>query len=57
MTTKELLYIEDALSHAQYVQSKCAQLAGELSDGELQSFARQLEQSNSQIYQSFLNLL
>lgn len=57
MTTKELLYIEDALSHAQYVQSKCAQLAGELADGELQSFARQLEQSNSQIYQSFLNLL
>ncbi len=57
MTTKELLYIEDALGHAQFCQSKCAQLAQQLSDGELKSLAQQLQQSHCQIYQSFLNLL
>lgn len=57
MTTKELLYIEDALGHARFCQSKCAQLAEQLSDGELKSLARQMQQSHGQIYQSFLNLL
>lgn len=28
MTTKELLYVEDALGHAQYFKQQCSQIIG-----------------------------
>ena len=37
MTTKELLYVEDALGHEQYFQTKCRELAGQLQDADLKS--------------------
>ncbi len=57
MTSKELLYIEDALGHEQYFQSKCQQTAAQLQDGELKTCVQQMAQKHSQIFQSFYGLL
>ena len=57
MTNKELLYVEDALGHEQYVQSQCCQTAQMLQDRELQNFVQQLEQSHRSIFFFFFGLL
>ena len=57
MTTKELLYVEDALGHEQYFQTQCKETAGKLQDAELKSCVEQLAQKHQQIFQSFYGLL
>jgi len=57
MTTKELLYIEDALGHAKYFQTKCQETANQIQDAELKSFVQQMGQKHQQIFQSFYGLL
>ena len=57
MTSKELLYIEDALGHAQYFQTKCQETANQIQDAELKSFVQQMGQKHQQIFQSFYGLL
>lgn len=37
MTEKELLYIEDALSHEQYFQTKCNETMKQIQDQELKN--------------------
>lgn len=57
MTTKELLYIEDALSHEKYFQTQCKQAAAQLQDAELKACAEELAQKHSQIFQNLYSLL
>ncbi len=57
MTTKELLYVEDALGHEQYFQTQCREIASQIQDGELKSFAQDMEQRHKEIFQSIYNLL
>lgn len=57
MTCKELLYVEDALGHEKYLQTKCQQSAGQLQDAELKAYVEQLGQKHQQLFQSFYNLL
>lgn len=57
MTTKELLYIEDALGHEKYFQTQCKQAAAQLQDAELKTCVEQLAQKHSQIFQNFYGLL
>jgi hypothetical protein len=57
MTGKELLYIEDALGHEKYFQTKCQETANQLQDGELKTYVQQLAQKHQQIFQSFYGLL
>ncbi len=57
MTTKELLYVEDALGHAKYFQSKCKETANQLQDDELKAYVEQMAQKHQQIFQSFYGLL
>ena len=57
MTSKELLYVEDALGHEQYFQTQCCDTMSKLHDNELKSFVQQLEQSHRFIFQSFYGLL
>ena len=57
MTTKELLYVEDALGHAKYFQSKCKETANQLQDAELKAYVEQMAQKHQQIFQSFYGLL
>ena len=56
MTDKELLYVQDALGHEQHFQTQCCNAAQQLQDGELKSFARQLEQQHT-ILQNLYQLL
>lgn len=57
MTTKELLYLEDALGHEKYFQTKCAECAGQLQDQELKAYVQQMGQQHQQLFQSFMNVL
>ena len=57
MTSKELLYIEDALGHEQYFQAKCQETASQLQDADLRTCVQQMAQKHQQIFQSFYGLL
>lgn len=57
MTPKELLYIDDALSHAQFLTKQFQTAAGQLSDMALQQSARSMADRFRQIYQRFYELV
>ncbi len=57
MTSKELLYVEDALGHEQYFQTQCYETMNKLQDNELRSFVQQLMQSHQTLFRSFYGLL
>lgn len=57
MTNKELLYVEDALGHEEYFQTKCNEAARQLQDPDLKNYVQQLAQKHKQIFQNFYNLL
>ena len=57
MTNKELLYIEDALGHEQYFQTKCKEIEQQLSDTRLKNSVCDMQAKHQQIYNGFLNLL
>ena len=57
MTSKELSYVEDALSHEQYFQKKCSETAGQLQDPELRTFVQQMAQKHQQLFLRFFDLL
>lgn len=57
MTTKELLYVEDALGHAQYFQTKCTETASQIQDTELRTCVEQMAKKHQQIFQNFYSLL
>ena len=57
MTAKELLYVEDALGHEKYFQTKCQEAANQVSDPQLRSCIEQMGQKHQQIFQSFYGLL
>lgn len=57
MTSKELLYVEDALGHERYFQTQCAETIGRLQDSELRGLVQKLSEDHRQIFQSFYGLL
>ena len=57
MTEKELLYIQDAISHAKHMHTKCTNLANQIQDQQLKTFAQNIAQRHQQIYNSFYQLL
>lgn len=57
MTSKELLYIEDALGHENFMKSCSKKTSGELTDPTLSSYIGELEQKHTEIFNKFLNLL
>ena len=57
MTNKELMYVEDALGHEEFMQKCCQVASGELQDGSLGSYMKELQEKHSQLFQKFLNLL
>jgi hypothetical protein len=57
MTSKELLYVEDALGHETYFQTKCQETAGQLQDADLKAYVNQMEQKHRQLFQNFYDLL
>ena len=57
MSPKELLYIEDALSHTQFMMNQCRDAANQLTDPALKPQAQQLVNSNQQLFTQFYNLI
>ncbi len=57
MTSKELLYVEDALGHEQFMKSCCCETSKQLQDVQLASYIGELEQKHTEIFNKFLNLL
>lgn len=57
MTSKELLYVEDALGHEQFLKTKFQETAGQIQDADLKTCVEQLVQKHQQIFQSFYGLL
>lgn len=57
MSDKELLYIEDAISQARLLESKCNHCASMLTDANLQNFARQVASKQKQLYTNLYQLL
>lgn len=57
LTNKELLYVEDALSHEQFMQNCAQNTSTQLQDAQLANYASELEQKHNEIFNKFLNLL
>ena len=57
MTSKELLYVEDALSHAKYFETLCRETASQISDPELKNYVEQMTQKHTACYAKFYSLL
>lgn len=57
MTPKELLYIEDALSHTKFLTTQCNQAANQLTDPALKQQVQQLADSNQKLFTQFYNLV
>ncbi len=57
MTEKELLYVDDALSHAQFLKQQCDESAAKLSDADLKNFVSQLSAEHQTVFGSFYGLL
>ncbi|MCQ2354810.1 MAG: hypothetical protein MJ102_06885 [Clostridia bacterium] len=57
MTTKELLYVEDALGHQQIFIDKCRETAQKLEDTELRAYVEEMSSRQSEIFKKFYGLL
>jgi len=57
MTSKELLYVEDALGHENFMKTCACKTANQLNDPTLSAYMRQLEQTHTDLANKFLNLL
>ena len=57
MTTKELLYVDDALSHAQLLASQFDNAAAHLQDNALRTQVQQMAQRHRQVYRKFYELV
>lgn len=55
MTSKELLYIEDALAHEELMKKCCSQ--AQLQDVNLTNYMKELEKKHCELYSKLLNLL
>ncbi len=57
MTPKEVLYVEDALGHAQFLKTQCQDAVDALQDANLKRMAQQWLQENQSIFRSFYSLV
>ncbi len=57
MTPKEILYVEDALGHAQFLTQQSQSAVNMLQDTDLKQQAQQLVDQNRRIYQQFYSLV
>ena len=57
MTSKELQYVEDALGHEKFFQTKCNESMNQLTDESLRDCIAQLQNKHRQIFSSLYGLL
>ena len=57
MTSKELLYVEDALGHENFMKSCSTNASNQLTDPTLSAYAVELGKKHTELFDKFLNLL
>ena len=57
MSPKELMYIEDALNHEQFMQSQFQQAAQALQNPQLKNCVSQMAQNHNQLFQKLYQLV
>jgi len=57
MTSKELLYVEDALGHEKFMKTCSLKTSSQLTDVKLSTYIKELESKHQELYNKFLNLL
>ena len=57
MTSKELLYVEDALGHECFMKTCSQKTSSKLTDITLSTYAKELEAKHTELFDKFLNLL
>jgi hypothetical protein len=57
MSPKELMYIEDALGHEKFLQTKCQETAGQLQDAELKNCVQQMAAKHQELFNQFYQLI
>ena len=57
MTNKELLYVQDALSHEGIMKSCSCKTSSQLHDPTLSTYIKELETVHTDLFNKFLNLL
>ena len=56
MTSKELLYVEDALGHEKFMKSCTKKASTQLQDATLSSYMAELEKTHTALYDKFYSL-
>ena len=56
MSPKELLYIDDALGHEQFLIAQCQEAEAALSDPKLKQRVRQLQSAHQQLFNRLMAL-
>ncbi|MFR0823053.1 MAG: hypothetical protein ACLU84_01770 [Clostridia bacterium] len=57
MTSKELLYVEDALGHEVFMKTCSKETSNQLKDPILSAYIGELEAKHTELFNKFLNLL
>lgn len=57
MSPKELLYVEDALSHSGQMQTACQDFSSQLQDESLKTFVSELSNRHRECFSRFYALL
>lgn len=57
MSPKELLYIEDALGHTQFLMNQCREASNQLTDPTLRRQAQELINANQKLFTQFYSLI
>ena len=57
MTSKELLYVEDALGHEQFFQTKCSEAMSSLQDENLRDCVQQMARKHQQLFTGLYGML
>ena len=57
MTTKELLYVEDALGHESDMQNTCTQLSSQIQNSDLKTFVDSMAKKHGESFLQFYALL
>ena len=57
MTSKEIIYLDDALSHAQFLATQFQDAANQLQDSNLKQQTLQMADRHRQVYRTFYDLV
>ena len=57
MTSKEALYVEDALGHTQFLMAQCQEAVNSLTDANLKQQAQTWLNKNQSIFHKFYSLV